>query len=274
MTSPADHVDVAAYVLGALDDADSAAFERHLAGCPRCQAELDELSGLPALLDQVKGSGLLADLLAPDEQLPAPRSGGNGRHAPAHVGFPDLADFADFGQVPQLPPTPPRAEDKVLRGVMVDIADARRKRRRTGLLAAAAAAVLIVAGPLITIAATGGFSPQEGSNTTQAVGEVHQVSNPANNVSAKISLAAQDDGTAISFDLSGVKGPLNCTLYAVNKDGEKYAVSSWLVNDAGYGVPGSPTPLHVSGTAAVVRSDLKELQFATANGPDILDVPL
>jgi Putative zinc-finger len=222
MTSPADHVDVAAYVLGALDDTDNAAFECHLAGCHRCQAELDELSGLPALLDQVKGSGLLAGLLGP--------------------------------------------EDKVLRGVMVDIADARRKRRRTGLLAAAAAAVLIIAGPVITIAATGGSTP--------AGAEVRQVVNTNNNVSAKISLVPRDYGTEISFDLSGVKGPLNCTLYAVSKTGEKYAVSSWLVSDTGYGVPSSPDPLHVSGTAAVKRSDLKELQFATAPGPDLLDLSL
>ena len=36
----------AAYLLGALDDAERAGFEEHLAGCPACRAEVDEL--LPA----------------------------------------------------------------------------------------------------------------------------------------------------------------------------------------------------------------------------------
>src|SRR5436309_1414408 len=51
-TSP--HVDVAAYVLGILDDPDDAAFSQHFAHCPRCRAEFRELSDLPRLLDQVK----------------------------------------------------------------------------------------------------------------------------------------------------------------------------------------------------------------------------
>jgi anti-sigma factor RsiW len=35
--------DVGAYLLGALDPAEQAAFERHLAGCPECRSELEEL---------------------------------------------------------------------------------------------------------------------------------------------------------------------------------------------------------------------------------------
>ena len=53
MTSPADHVDVAAYVLGALDESDNAAFERHLATCPRCQSELDEQIGRASCRERV-----------------------------------------------------------------------------------------------------------------------------------------------------------------------------------------------------------------------------
>jgi anti-sigma-K factor RskA len=39
-------------VLGALEPAERADFEEHLAGCERCQAEVAELRGLPALLEQ------------------------------------------------------------------------------------------------------------------------------------------------------------------------------------------------------------------------------
>ena len=287
MTSPTDHVDVAAYVLGALDDSDSASFERHLATCPRCQAELDELSGLPSLLDQVRGSGLLADLLGddllgdahgniaprPGLSTPPPMLGNTGpfpagppapsgpRHSPRPPmrGMPDLSDFRP---APQLP-APPRAEDKVLQGVMVNIADARRRRRRTGLLAAAAAAVLIVGGPLLTLGLSGAFSG----------GPAETIQASSGPVTAKVGLTGDDHGTDVSFDLTGVKGPLDCTLYAVSKDGKtRRAVSSWTVNPTGYGVPENPEALHIDGNVAIARADLGKLEFAREGGPDILDI--
>jgi len=46
------HVDLGGYVLGTLDAREHEAFERHLAGCRRCQADLEELRGMPALLDE------------------------------------------------------------------------------------------------------------------------------------------------------------------------------------------------------------------------------
>jgi Putative zinc-finger len=231
VTSPADHVDVAAYVLGALDEPEKFAFERHLAGCPRCQAELDELAGLPALLDQVRDSELLADLLVP------------------------------------MPP----AEDKVLRGVLVDVASARRKRKRVGLLVAAAAAVLIIAGPLVAIGVSGGFGGS-GSSTAQA--EMVTATNPANNVAVKLALTPTSWGTKVGFDLTGVRGPLNCVLYAVDRNGDKFAAASWSVSATGYGVPGSPDALHIDGGVGLQRSDIARFEFARDNGPDILSVKL
>jgi anti-sigma-K factor RskA len=46
------HPDLAGYVLGALDPGETAAFEQHLAGCEICRAEVDELRGLPELMDR------------------------------------------------------------------------------------------------------------------------------------------------------------------------------------------------------------------------------
>jgi hypothetical protein len=45
-----EHTDVGAYALGLLEAADRQAFEEHLAGCPACAAELEELSGMKDLL--------------------------------------------------------------------------------------------------------------------------------------------------------------------------------------------------------------------------------
>jgi anti-sigma-K factor RskA len=46
------HPDLAGYVLGALDPGEAAAFEQHLAGCDICRAEVDELRGLPELMQR------------------------------------------------------------------------------------------------------------------------------------------------------------------------------------------------------------------------------
>ncbi|WP_327087315.1 zf-HC2 domain-containing protein [Nonomuraea sp. NBC_01738] len=50
------HDEVAAYVLGVLDEADHEAFERHLDTCGDCQAQLKELSEVPGRLDELKHS--------------------------------------------------------------------------------------------------------------------------------------------------------------------------------------------------------------------------
>lgn len=53
--------DDAAYVLGALDPGQRAEFERHLEGCPLCQAQVAELAALPAALAVADPAGWTAD---------------------------------------------------------------------------------------------------------------------------------------------------------------------------------------------------------------------
>jgi predicted anti-sigma-YlaC factor YlaD len=52
------------YLLGAIEPAQRALVERHLAACPRCRAELAGLAGLPSLLRRVPAGEALQ--LAPD----------------------------------------------------------------------------------------------------------------------------------------------------------------------------------------------------------------
>src|SRR5919198_5999167 len=52
MTTPTAHVEVAAFVLGVLDEEEVDIFENHLAECTACQTELQELYLLPGLLDE------------------------------------------------------------------------------------------------------------------------------------------------------------------------------------------------------------------------------
>lgn len=61
---PFAHLD-AAYILGALEDAERAGYEAHLAGCPACTSRVSELRALPALL-----TGVTAGDFADGEQVP------------------------------------------------------------------------------------------------------------------------------------------------------------------------------------------------------------
>ncbi|HEX2902914.1 MAG TPA: zf-HC2 domain-containing protein [Jatrophihabitans sp.] len=63
-------LDDAAYLLGGLDPAGRAAYEAHLAGCPRCQHSVTDLAGLPGLLERVDPASLVNE---PPPQTLLPR---------------------------------------------------------------------------------------------------------------------------------------------------------------------------------------------------------
>ncbi|HJP76416.1 MAG TPA: zf-HC2 domain-containing protein [Pseudonocardiaceae bacterium] len=62
----AHRIDVAAYLLDALEDIESAGMRAHLETCPDCTLEYDELSGLPGLLGALTPNDV-ENILAPAE---------------------------------------------------------------------------------------------------------------------------------------------------------------------------------------------------------------
>lgn len=62
-------IDVAAYLLDALEPDETQRLRRHLPGCPQCRPEYDQLRGLPDELRRL-GSSDVHDIVAPTE-LPA-----------------------------------------------------------------------------------------------------------------------------------------------------------------------------------------------------------
>jgi len=65
VTCPETASALGAYVLGALEPAERARVEQHVRRCPACAAELAELRGLPALLDQVGPDDLRTAAVTP-----------------------------------------------------------------------------------------------------------------------------------------------------------------------------------------------------------------
>jgi hypothetical protein len=70
------HQLLGAYLLGGLEPDEAAAFDRHLADCRVCRAELDDLATLPALLDAVPVTDAVALTTPARPAVPAPLTRG------------------------------------------------------------------------------------------------------------------------------------------------------------------------------------------------------
>jgi hypothetical protein len=81
-------------------------------------------------------------------------------------------------------------------------------------------------------------------------------------------------GTQVTLDLSKVRGPLDCELVAVSRNGERRVVAGWLVPAAGYGVPGHPGHLILEGGTAIATNDLARLEVDVIRGRTLLSIPV
>jgi hypothetical protein len=250
MSAP-QHVDVAAYVLGILDEPDDAAFSQHFAQCRRCRTEFRELSDLPNLLDQLKSG-------PPQRQRSKP---------------------------PAMP------SKQLLGRVLDEVNGVQRGRRTKLLLSAAAAVVLLITAPVVVWQlSSGNESPVAGPTQEPGTSQVEPTTttgtvptdvaaartvgatNPVTGVSASISLEPEPWGTKLGLELRGVKGPMQCQLIAVSKTGESQVAATWTVPASGFGVPDSPDPLRTIGGAGMDLGNILRFDIRQINGPDLLVV--
>lgn len=134
MTSRDQHLDVGAYVLGALTDGEATRFEEHLAGCEQCAEELERLMGVESVLAEFAAG------------TPA------GQNAGA-----------------LLAPPPPHLLERLVDQVRAG----RRASRKRRLYLVAAAVGMIIAGPTVTaVVATENAAPPVASATATAANRV------------------------------------------------------------------------------------------------------
>ncbi|MBE1578483.1 anti-sigma factor family protein [Amycolatopsis roodepoortensis] len=235
------HTDIAAYVLGVLGEEDHARFEAHLLECPECQVELVEMYHLPDILDMVKKSW-------PDPPVKGPGP-------------------------------------RVLRMLLADAAKAGRRRKVVRLATAAAVLVLVVGGPLavlsltdrepvVTQAAptvvTSVVSPPSSSRERETGPDGGAApfgwSEAGNAVAAEVTVQDKEWGSAVELELRGLVGPMTCQLFAYSHGGEAYVVNNWSVPAKGYGVPGSPAPLVITGSTALRKADIERFEVHKRDG--------
>lgn len=180
------------YVLGAIDPAERALVDAHLATCRDCRDELAGLAGLPALLARV----------SPDE---IDRISGD-----------DTARTV----------TDERPPGELI-GTVLDLAQARRRRNRWRFLAAAAAVVAIAGGLFGGLSSTGttrivvvpsaGAAPWDTVRTTSSV----------TGATASISYSQQAWGSAFEVLVDHIPVGTTCQLYVVHPDGTRTQVAAW-----------------------------------------------
>jgi hypothetical protein len=82
-------------------------------------------------------------------------------------------------------------------------------------------------------------------------------------------------GTEVAFQLSGVRGPERCSLVAVSRSGDTDVVSGWRIPPGeGFGVPGHPDPLRLTGGTALARTEIHHFEVRRDDGVRLLEIPV
>ena len=183
------------YVLGAIDPAERALVDAHLATCRNCRDELAGLAGLPALLARVN----------PDE----------------------VSRIRADDAVRTITDEQPPAE---LLGTVLDLAKARRRRSRFRVLAAAAAVVVIAAGLFGGLrAATSTTQTVSAARYSPGTGdwETVQATSKITGASTTIRYSQELWGNAFEVLVDHIPLGTTCELWVVHSDGTRTQVAAW-----------------------------------------------
>ncbi|MFF0153915.1 anti-sigma factor family protein [Micromonospora sp. NPDC005203] len=244
-----DHMDVAAYALGVLDEQDTERFEEHLATCWACAAELETMVPVVGLLSDIDGETMMAlEQTATDPALlnrtlgavRADRRRTRFRQllatAAAVVVFGALSGYGfvnvtDSGPAPLAGATPSAPVDPVTPGPTAP-----------------------PSGP--------------GVGGTEEEGDQVEATDPTTGVQTTMFLVKREYGTRINFSLRKLPGPRTCRLVVVRKNASTEVLSSWSVPDGGYGTSTRPQGLELSASTSAAVADIKQLQVQSvdANG--------
>ncbi len=189
------------YILGAIDPAERALVDKHVATCPECRDELAGLAGLPALLSRVSSDEIGRISREDAEPIPdgaAPRE-----------------DFVDS---------------------LVSLTEARRRRSRRWQVVAAAAAVVVAAGGVVAgLRLTSGPAPAPPSASSvpapPASWQTAHTTSALSGITATVRYARQSWGIAVDVQITGVPGGTTCQLWVTDAQGVHLAAAGWTISD-------------------------------------------
>jgi len=235
MDCPDARLSLGVYVLGAIDPADRALVDSHLATCRDCRDELAGLAGLAA-----------TDSTAP----PWPS--------------PDGVD--EFVREIVREKEPPRE----LLGTVLDLTAARRRRRRWREASLGVAAALIIAAGVFGGLRLGASQTPAGSSggltgvadPGPASGPWQTVTASVQGMSAAVSYRPMGWGTQLAVKVNGIPMGVSCKLYVVGPNGSKALAGSWTTDDR-EGMVSYPA------SSAIVSSGMRGFQITVGKSKSI-----
>jgi anti-sigma factor RsiW len=176
------------YVLGAIDPAERAQVDAHLATCPGCREELASLAGLPAMLRKVP--------VVEAERLASPDA------------EPDLS------VVPS---------DDMLKSLVARTTNVRRMHRWRGALAAAAAVIVALGGGAAIATAL-----QPGSHQVAVEHWRKASGSGAGGIHLTVKYRQVESGTLLESNVTGAPEGAKCELQVVDSRGNVTPLGSWM----------------------------------------------
>jgi anti-sigma factor RsiW len=226
-----DRTQLGAYALGALEPAEAAEVDEHLATCAECRAELAELTELTGMLAEVP----------PEAFLEGPPDDG------------DLLLQRTLRQV--------REQD----GSAGSAQDESKPRRRSRWLLIAAAAV-VVAGVLGGGVAIGRSTAPTGPDT-QPVAGARQVTT-SDSTSGATMAATVEPRPGWSWErvqLTGLQAGAQCEMVVTDKSGYSWVAGSWLVSDKA-----AKNGSSFSGGVLVPVDQVRSVEIRTVQGKHVV----
>jgi Putative zinc-finger len=237
-----DRAPLAAYALGALDDAEAREVDAHLAGCAECRAELDELTAIEAMLGEVP----------PEAFLDGPPEGG------------DLL------------------LQRTLRAVRAERGQPARSRRLLVAAGVAALVAASLGGGVLVGRGTAPSSVRAGGSPSAAVGPSGTVApsgsvapgtrtfsgrDPHTGAAMTVALTPAAGWVRVHVKVDGVPAGKRCVLQVVPKSGKPVQAGSWLVSAVG-----EKQGTTLDGTALVPADQVASIDVATVDGQKLVSV--
>ncbi|MCW2882249.1 MAG: putative transrane anti-sigma factor [Sphaerisporangium sp.] len=247
-----------AYVLGALEAEEAVLVEAHLATCPDCRAELDELSGLTAVLARVSEEDIEQAASPPHAVLDRLIAASAKRHRVNRLVFGLAASLV-----------------AVVLGGTAWLAVGRSTE--SGMSAASAPA----AGSALPNSARGsadqrsdGLAATPGPSAMLKDAPVTSASAVAltgrnGQVRADLSLIPGGEGTTVEIRLSGVPSGTSCRVTAVGADGTESPAGSWTVDAADY----RGGPAKFTGHTELTMDGIRRFDIRASTGKRLLSIP-